>query len=156
MEHVKAGYVVPVSLQHRRLEEGYLVFRPSLKLRNRTRLRLFSSSFLGWNSPWILKPRCTTKAELRTENLYPATWSSQLWWEMERHEEKVGEPGNDKGKCGTVDRNEKQNQRRICQTYFSPYFRIRYLSLSIFKRPQYYTCFIFILNFSRAVELQYD
>lgn len=74
---------VHISFQHRRLEDGYLVFRPSLKLRNRTRLRLFSSSFLAWNSPWILKPRCTMKAELRTENLYPATKSSQLW-ERER------------------------------------------------------------------------
>ncbi|TNN46710.1 hypothetical protein EYF80_043118 [Liparis tanakae] len=54
---------------HRRLDDGYLVFRPSLKLRNRTRFRLFSSSFLAWNSPWTLKPRCTTKAELSTENL---------------------------------------------------------------------------------------
>lgn len=68
--------------QQRRAEDGYLVFRPSLKLRNRTRLRLFSSSFLAWNSPWILKPRCTTKAVLSTENLYPATWSSQAWREI--------------------------------------------------------------------------
>lgn len=59
----------PLPPQQRRSEEGYLAFRPSLKVRNRRRLRRFSSSFLAWNSPWILKPRCTTKAELRTENL---------------------------------------------------------------------------------------
>lgn len=78
-----------------------MVFRPSLKLRNRTRLRLFSSSFLAWNSPWILKPRCTTKAELSTENLYPATWSSQAWRKIERQDDEeeveVGSDGSVNG-----------------------------------------------------------
>ena len=81
---MRVGHRVLILFQHRLVEDGHLVFRPSLKLRNRTRLRLFSSSFLAWNSPWILKPRCTTKAELSTENLYPATWSSQAWGGMRR------------------------------------------------------------------------
>lgn len=89
--------------QQRRADDGYLVFRPSLKLRNRTRLRLFSSSFLAWNSPWILKPRCTTKAVLSTENLYPATWSSQAWREIKQQHEKTDvEVGSDESERGEV------------------------------------------------------